>query len=96
MTTIRRQNSINTTLPGSNTAKNLKSYSEGYLRFKSYIEIYFVFLFFLLPYTMKSELRTFPSGLLNIIMYALAAARGMMYDAGHGRSEIMLNKGMPR
>ncbi len=44
---------------------------------------------------MKSELRAFPSGLLNIIMYALAASRGMKYGAEHGRSEIILNSGLP-
>lgn len=44
---------------------------------------------------MKSELGAFPSDMLNIIMYSLAAAWGKKQEAEYGRSEIILNTGLP-
>jgi len=44
---------------------------------------------------MKSELRAFLCGLLLIFLSALASAKGMKYEAERGRSETILNTGLP-
>ncbi len=44
---------------------------------------------------MKSELRAFFCSLLLIVLSALAAARGKKQEAERGRSETILNTGLP-
>jgi hypothetical protein len=44
---------------------------------------------------MKSELRVFLCSLLLIFLSLIAAAKGMKYEAERGRSETILNAGLP-